>query len=200
MSDEVPLSGLVAILALLLLLSAFFSGSETALMRLNRYRLRHKARDGHRGAQLAERLLQRPDRLIGLILLGNNLVNFTAVALVTVLALRTGGEPLVAIATLVFTIVVLIFSEAAPKTLAALHPERIAYPAAYVYYPLLIITYPFVWLVSAMSNGVLWVLGVRDNEAQLHSLSNEELRTVVYEAGSLISRKYRNMLINILDL
>jgi len=200
LSDEVPLSGLVAILALLLLLSAFFSGSETALMRLNRYRLRHKARDGHRGAQLAERLLQRPDRLIGLILLGNNLVNFTAVALVTVLALRTGGEPLVAIATLVFTIVVLIFSEAAPKTLAALHPERIAYPAAYVYYPLLIITYPFVWLVSAMSNGVLWVLGVRDNEAQLHSLSNEELRTVVYEAGSLISRKYRNMLINILDL
>jgi len=169
-------------------------------MRLNRYRLRHKARDGHRGAQLAERLLQRPDRLIGLILLGNNLVNFTAVALVTVLALRVGGEPMVALATFIFTIVVLIFSEAAPKTLAAIHPERVAYPAAYVYYPLLIITYPFVWLVSAMSNAVLWLLGVRDKEAQLHSLSNEELRTVVYEAGSLISRKYRNMLINILDL
>lgn len=200
MSDEVPLSGLISILALLLLLSAFFSGSETALMRLNRYRLRHKARDGHRGAQIAERLLQRPDRLIGLILLGNNLVNFTAVALVTVLALRLGGEPMVALATFIFTIVVLIFSEAAPKTLAALHPERVAYPAAYVYYPLLIITYPFVWLVSAMSNAVLWLLGVRDKEAQLHSLSNEELRTVVYEAGSLISRKYRNMLINILDL
>lgn len=200
MSHEVPLSGLIAILALLLLLSAFFSGSETALMRLNRYRLRHKARDGHRGAQLAERLLQRPDRLIGLILLGNNLVNFTAVALVTVLALRVGGEPMVALATFIFTIIVLIFSEAAPKTLAALHPERVAYPAAYVYYPLLIITYPFVWLVSAMSNAVLWLLGVRDKEAQLHSLSNEELRTVVYEAGSLISRKYRNMLINILDL
>jgi len=200
LSDEVPLSGLIAILALLLLLSAFFSGSETALMRLNRYRLRHKARDGHRGAQLAERLLQRPDRLIGLILLGNNLVNFTAVALVTVLALRVGGEPMVALATFIFTIVVLIFSEAAPKTLAAIHPERVAYPAAYVYYPLLIITYPFVWLVSAMSNAVLWLLGVRDKEAQLHSLSNEELRTVVYEAGSLISRKYRNMLINILDL
>jgi len=200
LSDEVPLSGLIAILALLLFLSAFFSGSETALMRLNRYRLRHKARDGHRGAQLAERLLQRPDRLIGLILLGNNLVNFTAVALVTVIALRVGGEPMVALATLIFTIIVLIFSEAAPKTLAALHPERVAYPAAYVYYPLLIITYPFVWLVSAMSNGVLWLLGVRDKEAQLHSLSNEELRTVVYEAGSLISRKYRNMLINILDL
>jgi len=200
LGDELPLSGLVAILVLLLLLSAFFSGSETALMRLNRYRLRHRARDGHRGAQLAERLLQRPDRLIGLILLGNNLVNFTAVALVTLIALRIGGEPLVAIATLLLTVIVLIFSEAAPKTLAALHPERVAYPAAYVYYPLLIITYPIVWLVSAMSNGVLWLLGVREKEAQLHSLSNEELRTVVYEAGSLISRKYRNMLINILDL
>lgn len=200
MGGDLPLAALIGALVVLLLLSAFFSGSETALMRLNRYRLRHKARAGHRGAQLAERLLERPDRLIGLILLGNNLVNFTAVALVTVIALRIGGEPAVAVATLIFTVVVLIFSEAAPKTLAALHPERLAFPAAFVYYPLLIVTYPFVWLISVTSNGVLWLLGVRGEQAQLHSLSNEELRTVVYEAGPLISRKYRNMLINILDL
>jgi Mg2+/Co2+ transporter CorB len=200
LSDDISLGVLFGLLAVLLMLSAFFSGSETALMSLNRYRLRHRARSGHRGAQLAEQLLQRPDRLIGLILLGNNLVNFTAVALVTLIALRVGGEPAVAIGTLILTVVVLIFSEAAPKTLAALRPERLAYPAAYVYYPLLFITWPIVWLVNIASNSVLWLLGVRSSDAKMHSLSSEELRTIVFEAGSLISRKYRNMLINILDL
>ncbi len=200
MSDDIPLPALFGILAVLLVLSAFFSGSETALMRLNRYRLRHKVREGHRGALLAEKLLERPDRLIGLILLGNNLVNFAAVALVTLVAQRIGGEPAVAVAIVLLTIVVLIFSEAAPKTLAALHPERIAYPAAFVYYPLLIVTYPIVWLVNVLSNGVLWLLGVRDDDSGPQSLSQEELRTIVYEAGTMISRKYRSMLLNILDL
>ena len=128
MGDDVSLAGLLGLLVVLLLLSAFFSGSETALMSLNRYQLRHKAREGHRGAKLAEQLLQRPDRLIGLILLGNNLVNFTASALVTLIALDLGGEPAVAIGTGIFTLIVIIFSEAAPKTLAALHPERLAFP------------------------------------------------------------------------
>lgn len=169
-------------------------------MRLNRYRLRHQARAGSRGAQLAEKLLERPDQLIGLILLGNNLVNFAAGALVTIIALRVGGEPAVVVFTLGLAIFVLIFSETAPKTLAALHPERIAFPASFVYYPLRIIAYPAVWLVSQISNGVLWLLGVRSGEAGMTSLTNEELRTIVYEAGALISRKYRSMLINILDL
>ena len=200
MSDDIPLGALLAILAGLLVLSAFFSGSETALMRLNRYRLRHQARDGRRAAQLAEKLLERPDRLIGLILLGNNLVNNAAVALVTIIALRFGGEPMVALATLLLTITVLIFAEAAPKTWAALNPERAAFPAVFIYYPLLFVTYPIVWLINLFANGVLWLLGVRGSEAQLASLSNEELRTIVYEAGSLISRRYRRMLINILDL
>ena len=123
MSDDVSLIALVSVLILLLILSAFFSGSETALMRLNRYRLRHKAKNGDKAAQITEKLLQRPDRLIGLILLGNNLVNFTAVAIVTLIALKIGGETAVAFATLFLTVVVLIFSEAAPKTLAALYPE-----------------------------------------------------------------------------
>lgn len=200
MSDEVPLAALFGALVVLLLLSAFFSGSETALMRVNRYRLRHQARDGSRGAQFAEKLLQRPDRLIGLILLGNNLVNMTAAALVTLIAIRIGGEPAVAIGTLLLTIVVLIFSEAAPKTLAALHPERVAVPSAIIYYPLLFVAYPVVWLVSIMANGVLWLLGVRGDQVGNNALSSEELRTIVFEAGSLISRKYRSMLINILDL
>jgi Mg2+/Co2+ transporter CorB len=184
----------------LLLLSAFFSGSETALMSLNRYQLRHKAREGHRGAKLAERLLERPDRLLGLILLGNNLVNFSAAALVAVIAFKIGGQPAVAVGTIVLTLAVLIFAETAPKTLAALHPERIAFPAAMIYYPLLKITYPIVWLTNAASNGVLYLFGVRDKNNDLHSLSREELRTVVHEAGSRISTRYRDMLISILDL
>jgi Mg2+/Co2+ transporter CorB len=200
LGDDVPLGALIGLLVALLLLSAFFSGSETALMSLNRYKLRHKAREGHRGAKLAERLLQRPDRLLGLILLGNNLVNFSAAALVAIIAFKLGGQPAVALGTLILTLVVLIFSETAPKTLAALHPERLAFPAAMIYYPLLKITYPLVWLTNVASNGLLYLFGVRDNVAQMHSLSREELRTVVREAGGRISTRYRQMLVSILDL
>ena len=200
MGDDVPLAALLSLLAVLLLLSAFFSGSETALMSLNRYRLRHKARTGHRGARLAETLLKRPDRLIGLILLGNNLVNFSAASLVAIISLKIGGQPAVAVGTLILTLVVLIFAETAPKTLAALHPERIAFPASYVYFVLLKIVYPIVWLTNAASNGVLFLLGVRDDNIDGDALSREELRTVVYEAGTRISNRYRQMLVSILDL
>ncbi len=200
MGDDVPLAGLFGLLIALLLLSAFFSGSETALVSLNRYQLRHKARQGHRGARLADQLLQRPDRLIGLILLGNNLVNFSAASLVAIIALEMGGEPAVALGTLLLTLVVLIFSEAAPKTLAALHPERLAYPAAIIYYPLLKITYPIVWLTNVASNGVLFLFGVRSGDSELQPLTREELRTVVYEAGGRISSRYQQMLLSILDL
>ena len=200
MGDDVPLGALMGLLGLLLLLSAFFSGSETALMSLNRYQLRHLVRKGHRGAILAERLLARPDRVIGLILLGNNLVNFSAASLVAVIALDIGGEPAVAIGTVILTLVVLIFSEAAPKTLAALHPERLAFPASMIYYPLLKLTYPLVWLTNACSNGVLYLFGVRGGDNDLQPLTREELRTVVFEAGSRISSRYQRMLLSILDL
>ena len=195
-----PLGALIGLLVLLLMMSAFFSGSETALMSLNRYRLRHKSRSGHRGARLAEALLQRPDRLIGLILLGNNLVNFSAASLVAIIALQLGGEPAVAIGTLLLTLVVLIFSEVAPKTLAALHPEKVAFPASFIYFPLLKVMYPLVWLTNVIANGVLLIFGVRETSLQSDSLSREELRTVVHEASAMISRKYRRMLVNILDL
>ena len=200
MGDDVPLSALFGVLFILLALSAFFSGSETALMSLNRYQLRHKARQGHRGARLAEKLLARPDRLIGLILLGNNLVNFSAASLVALIALKIGGEPAVALGTLLLTLVVLVFSEAAPKTLAALHPERLAFPASLVYYPLLKMTYPIVWLINTVANGVLYLLGVRAGNNELTALTREELRTIVFEAGSRISTRYRQMLLSILDL
>ena len=200
MGEDVPLSALFGLLIVLLLLSAFFSGSETALVSLNRYQLRHKARQGHRGARLAETLLQRPDRLIGLILLGNNLVNFSAASLVAIIALEMGGEPAVALGTLALTLVVLIFFEAAPKTLAAMHPERLAFPAAMIYYPLLKIMYPIVWLTNVASNGVLYLLGVRGSDSELQPLTREELRTVVHEAGGRISSRYQQMLLSILDL
>ncbi len=200
MGDDVPLSGLISLVFVLLLFSAFFSGSETALMSLNRYQLRHKAREGHRGARLAERLLKRPDRVIGLILLGNNLVNFSMASLVGIITFQIGGEPAAALGTVVLTLIVLIFAETAPKTLAALHPERVAFPASFIYYPLLKITYPFVWLTNLCANGVLFLFGVRSGNAELQALSREELRTVVFEAGSRISTRYRSMLISILDL
>ena len=169
-------------------------------MSLNRYQLRHKAREGHRGARIAEHLLKRPDRLLGLILFGNNLVNFTAASLVGAIAWELGGTPAQAIGTIVLTLVVLIFAETAPKTWAALHPERLAFPAAMVYYPLLAVLLPFIWLINVCSNAVLWVLGVRQNESALESLSREELRTIVHEAGTRISSRYQQMLISILDL
>ncbi|MDH3266685.1 MAG: CNNM domain-containing protein, partial [Gammaproteobacteria bacterium] len=169
-------------------------------MSVNRYQLRHKAREGHRGAILAEKLLQRPDRVIGLILLGNNLVNIFAASLVAVTAMRLGGQPAVALGSLIMTLVILVFAEAAPKTLAALHPERIAFPASMIYYPLLKIAYPLVWLTHTASNAVLFLFGVRPGEMELQALSRDELRTVVHEAGSRIKGRYQQMLISILDL
>ena len=200
MGNDLPPGALLSVLLLLLVLSAFFSGSETALMSLNRYQLRHKARQGHRGAQLAERLLKRPDRILGLILLGNNLVNILAASMVAVVAMNMGGQSAVALGSLIMTLIILIFAEAAPKTLAALHPERLAFPAALIYYPLLKITYPLIWLINTCSNAVLYLFGVRESENELQSLTRDELRTVVREAGSRISSRYQQMLIGILDL
>jgi Mg2+/Co2+ transporter CorB len=200
LNGQPSVGSLVGLIIVLIVLSAFFSGTETALMSLNRYRLRHLARAGHRGARLAEWLLQRPDRLIGLILLGNTTVNNAAAALVTILALQFGGEQAALVGTLILTIIVLIFAEVAPKTIGALNPARIALPAALVYYPLLKITYPAVWVLNLFANGLLRLLGVRPNEMTSHSLSAEELRTVVAEAGVMVPRRHREMLLSILDL
>lgn len=197
---DIPLTGLFLALAGLLVLSAFFSGSETALMTMNRYRLRHRAERGHRGALLASALLNRPDRLIGLILLGNNFVNILASSLATIIALRLGGEGAIAIAAGILTLVILIFAEVAPKTLAALHPERIAYPAAYVYTPLLKLLYPIVWAVNLVTNLLLRLLRLEVDAASGNALSQEELRTVVTEAGAMIPERSRDMLLAILDL
>lgn len=197
---DLPISSLVAALILLILLSAFFSATETAMMRLNRYRLRHLAEGKNRGALRAHQLLKKPDRLIGIILLGNNFVNILASSLATVIAIETLGEAWIAAAAGLLTVVILIFAEVTPKTMAALHPERIAFPAAFVISPLLRMFYPVVWVINAISNSLLKLFGVRPDEDVMHQLSSEELRTVVNEAGALIPRRHQRMLINILDL
>ncbi|HEX9586020.1 MAG TPA: HlyC/CorC family transporter [Gammaproteobacteria bacterium] len=198
--SEIPLGVLALALFFLVLISAFFSGSETGMMALNRYRLRHMARHKHGGALRAKRLLERPDRLIGLILLGNNLANNFAAAIVAVIALRLYGEAAVAAAAFILTLVMLIVAETAPKTLAALHPERVAFPAAYILGPLLRILYPIVAAINWIAGGVLKLLRIRTDEVDRDSLSSDELRTVVNEAGALISRRYQKMLISVLDL
>jgi Mg2+/Co2+ transporter CorB len=198
--SEIPLGALALALLVLIVLSAFFSSSETGMMALNRYRLRHLARHKHRGAIRAKALLERPERLIGLILLGNNLVNNFAAAIAAIIAFKLYGEAAVAVATFILTFVMLIIAETAPKTLAALHPERIAFPAAYVLGPLLRVLYPLVAVVNWLASGVLKLLLVKIDTADREALSTEELRTVVTEAGPLISRRFQRMLVSILDL
>jgi Mg2+/Co2+ transporter CorB len=198
--QDIPLLTLFAVVAACLLVSAFFAGSETALMSLNRYRLRHLARAGHRGAMVAERLLKRPDRLIGMMRLGDTLSNVAATSITTLIALRIGGDSVVAIAGGVLILCLLVFSEITPKTLAALYPERFAFPAGFVYVPLLKLFWPLLWVVNSFTNGLLYIMGVRSDEAPLHSMSSEELRSVVTEAGALIPKRHQKMLLSILDL
>lgn len=199
--NDIPIPALFGLLALLLALSAFFSGSETGLMTMNRYRLKTRAQKGERGARIAQGLLARPDRLIGTILLGNNFVNTLAASVATLIGLRMfPGETGIAIAAGALTLLLLIFGEVTPKTLAALHPERIGIPAAYVLWPLQRLLWPLAWAVGLVSNGLLRLIGVTPEDAAQHSLSTEELRTVVAEAGALIPQRHQKMLLSILDL
>lgn len=154
---------------------------------------------GNRGAKLAQNLLRKPDRLIGLILLGNNLVNILAASIATIIAIRHFGDNGLWISTVVLTVVVLIFAELAPKTVAAFHPDKIAVPAAFVLTPLLKILYPVVWLINTIVNLILRPFGIRTNVEMLERLNREELRTLVKEGGQ-ISNDHQRMLINILDL
>lgn len=168
-------------------------------MSLNPYRLKHQVKNNNAGAKLAQRLLSRPDRLIGVILIGNNFVNILASAIATVIAMRLWGDSGIAIATALLTLVILIFAEVTPKTLAALKPERVAFPASFILVPLLQILYPLVWIVNTISNNLLKLFGVKNDELN-DDLSRDELRTVVDEAGNLIPKRHQKMLISILDL
>ena len=197
--DDIPLGSLYTALFILIILSGFFSSSETGLMAINRYRLKHLANSGHRGARLAQKLLTRPDRLIGLILLGNNMVNILAASIATVIAMRLFGDSGIWISTMVMTVVVLIFAEVAPKTVAAVHPEKIAFPASFVLVVLLKLLNPLVWLVNSFANLLLKPFGVKTDVEALERLNREELRTLVTEGGH-ISNDHQRMVVNILDL
>lgn len=200
--DTIPLSLLFGLLAFLIILSGCFSGSETALMSLNRYRLKNKADKGHRGARNALRLLRKPDRLIGLILLGNNIVNVAASMLTTIIVLRLYPDQsgMLAIAGGLLTLVILVFAEVAPKTLAASKPETLAYPAAIIYWPLLKLVFPLVWITNQAANTVLKLVGARESNENHDQLNLEELETALNEAGDLIPDQHQSMLKNIIGL
>ncbi len=197
--DAISTGTLLVILVILILCSAYFSGSETALMTLNRYRLRHLADSGNRGAKKAAKLLEKPDKLIGLILIGNNLVNIIAPVLAAEIGRRMSGDLGVAVATGILTVVILIFAEVTPKTMAALHPEKVAFPSSYFLTLLAVIMRPLVWGLNLITSLFLRMMGA-DKETSVNALSKEELRTVVNEAGALIPQRHQDMLLSILDL
>lgn len=199
--EHLPLLELLVALFALLLLSACFSGSETAMMALNRYRLRHMAAKKHSGAVKARDLLERPDRLIGLLLVGNTFCNAAVSSLATVIGLSVLGEARgVAVATVTISVITLLLAEVMPKTIAALYPERVALRVSHVLKPMLFVAYPLVWALNSVANTLLNMIGIRTDRGGEMPLSREELRTVVKEAGAIIPRKHQQMLFAVLDL
>ena len=198
--NDAPLGLLFSILALLVILSAFFSSAETAMMSLNRHKLKHLQKNKIGGAIRAGKLLDRPDRLIGLILIGNNLVNIFASAVATVISIRLWGDAGVYIATAALTVVILVFAEVTPKTIAALHPERVAFPASVILLPLMTLMSPVVAMVNAVTNRLSRLLGFDPKKEAYEHVSADELRTIVTDAGKLIPARHRELLINIMDL
>jgi len=198
--NEIPLYWLFIVFVALIMLSAFFSGSETGLMSLNRYRLRHLADKNHGGAIRAVNLLERPEKLITLILLGNNFINVLITQLATYIGYRLYGEAGIAVAAGVLTLVLLLFAEVTPKTLAATNPEKIALPAAYVYQPLSKIMMPLVVVIDWLAKVVLRLFQLSGKDFDNDALNSEELRVAVSETSGLIPDSHRDMLLSILDL
>jgi Mg2+/Co2+ transporter CorB len=200
--DNLSIFGQIAVLVFLLLLSAFFSSAETCLMALNRYRLRHLVNDGHRGARLAQLLLDKTDLLLGAILLGNT---FAAVSIATIsddMSQRLLGDGTTGLwlGTIAITLVILIFGEITPKVIAAAHAERLALTYSYVLYPLTRLIYPFLWFTNLFVQGLLKLLRIKVNfKEATQAISTDELRTIVSEAGHYIPQKNRAILLNLLD-
>lgn len=197
--DNTPLSSLFIILFFLLVLSAYFSSSETSLLSLNRYRMRFLAGKGHKGAKKAEVLLKKTDVLLSFILIFNNLVNIMASAIATVIGIRLYGDAGVAIATGLLTFVMLVFAEIFPKTVAALYPEKVGFFSSHILTPLLKICLPLVYFVNFFTNGLMRLLGLKSEEKG-NSISSEELRSIVNESGKFIPQAHQEMLLSILDM
>ncbi|MCT4715310.1 HlyC/CorC family transporter [Enterobacteriaceae bacterium H18W14] len=198
--EHISTTTLIVTLIIMVVVSAYFSGSETGMMTLNRYRLRHLAKQGNRAAKRVEKLLRKPDRLISLVLIGNNLVNILASAIGTIVGMRLYGDAGVAIATGILTFVVLVFAEVLPKTIAALYPEKVAYPSSFLLGPLQILMMPLVWLLNVITRMLMRMVGIKTDNVISAALSKDELRTIVHESHSKISRRNQDMLLSVLDL
>ena len=201
--EDLPLYVLLIAVAILLILSAFFSLSETSMMAINRYRLKFLVKQGHRGASLTTKLLADTDRLLGVILLGNNLLNAAAATLVALIISNYFGHNDLAIlfGTVCVTFAILVFSEITPKVIAATYPERIALISSYVLTPLLKIFYPVVWFVNLFVQAILFILRIKPKENNsAHKLSLEELKILVLEEGHFIRKKHQSVLLNLFDL
>lgn len=201
--DGIPLSAQFIALAALLVCSAFFSLAETAMMASNRYRLRHLSAQGHRGATLALELLGRTDKMLGVILLGNNLINAGAATLVSLITIELFGEDKWALGagTLLITFLILVFSEITPKIIGATHADRLAVILGYLLWPLLRIAYPVVWFVNLFASALLRLLRLKPQEGgDAPHLSPAELRSVVLESSHFIPAPHRSILVNLFDL
>ena len=197
--DNISTEILVIILVVLFLLSAFFSGSETALMSVNKYKMRHQAKLNNKGAKAAKKLLENPDKIIGVILLGNNLTNILITQITTLVALRLYGNLGLAIATGLLTIFILIFAELTPKTIGEMHSEKVAYSSSLLYRPMLVLLYPFVFLINLIANSLIKILGLKQNLSK-GTLSSEELKTILGDTSIKFSKPHLGMLESIIDL
>lgn len=202
MSDHIPLAWLFTALAVMLFIAGFFSIAETSMMALNRNRLKHLVREGRRSARLTQDLLDKTDRLLGVILLGNNLVNAASAVLVAEMSIRLFGEGeyTLMIATASVTFFILVFSEITPKVIGATYPEAIALPSSYILSPLLRVAYPVVWFVNLFVQGLLRLLFIKPREDSGENLSMEELRTLVLEGGKYIPKKHQSIFLNLFEL
>ena len=197
---DLDINSLFIILIILLFLSAFFSGSETSLMSVNRYKLKHKHKEGDRSAKRVLFLVNNPDKTLGLILLLNNFVNILASAISTVIAIKLYGDSGIAISAGVLTFVILVFSEVTPKTFAALYPDKIAYPVSLFFYPALKIFYPIVSIINFFSKSLLLLFGVKDKNTAFELLTKDEIKTIIKESSYKLPKFYEEMIVNLLDL
>jgi Mg2+/Co2+ transporter CorB len=191
---------LLYILLFLLVLSAFFSSAETAMTSLNAYKLKHFVAKKNTGAMLSHNLLKHPTRLISMILIGNNIVNISASALATTIAIQLWGESSIVWVTAALTVCILLFSEIIPKSIAVTYPEKVAFPASYILTGLMKVMYPLVWLINFISDGLLRLIGIKLAKKSDTLLNRDQLRTVVLESGGAIPRQHRKMLLSMLDL
>ena len=197
--DSISTEILIIVLVILFLLSAFFSGSETALMSINKYKMRHQAKLNNKGAKAAKKLLENPDKVIGVILLGNNLTNILITQIATLISLRLYGDIGLAIATGLLTIFILIFAELTPKTIGEMHSEKIAYSSSLLFKPMLIILYPLVFLINFIANSIIKFMGLKDNTSK-SPLTSDELKTVLSESSIKFPKPHLKMLESIIDL